>query len=54
MECAAAGVILKTISNAGKVVIVDLTKGELGSFGSEHTRSKEAEEASKKPGLFGR
>jgi len=27
VECAAAGVLLKTISNVGKVVIVDLTKG---------------------------
>ncbi|QSB25262.1 bacillithiol biosynthesis deacetylase BshB1 [Flavobacterium sp. CLA17] len=54
VECAAAGVILKTISNAGKVVIADLTKGELGSFGDEHSRNKEAAESSKKLGLFAR
>ncbi|MHC0443123.1 bacillithiol biosynthesis deacetylase BshB1 [Flavobacterium sp. 3-210] len=47
VECAAAGIILKTISNHGKVVIADLTKGELGSFGDEHSRKKEAGEASK-------
>lgn len=54
VECAAAGVILKTVGNAGKVVIADLTKGELGSFGDEHIRNKEAAEASKKLGLFAR
>ena len=54
VECAAAGIILKTISRQGKVVIADLTKGELGSFGDEHTRNKEAAEASKKLGLFAR
>ncbi len=31
-----------------------MTKGELGSFGDERTRNKEASEASKKLGLFGR
>lgn len=54
VECAAAGVILKIISNAGKVVIADLTRGELGSFGDEHSRNREAAEASKKLGLFAR
>ncbi|TCN55633.1 bacillithiol biosynthesis deacetylase BshB1 [Flavobacterium circumlabens] len=54
VECAAAGVILKTISKAGKVVIADLTRGELGSFGDEHSRNREAAAASKKLGLFAR
>lgn len=54
VECAAAGIILKTISNHGKVVIVDLTRGELGSFGDEHSRKKEASEASKMLAIFHR
>lgn len=54
VECAAAGVILKTTGNKGRVVIVDLTKGELGSFGDEHSRKEEALIASKRLGIFGR
>lgn len=54
VECAAAGVILKTIGNAGKVVIADLTKGELGSFGDEHSRKEESSAASKKLGIIAR
>ncbi|RUT72141.1 bacillithiol biosynthesis deacetylase BshB1 [Flavobacterium cupreum] len=54
VECAAAGVILKTIKNNGKVVIVDLTKGELGSFGDQHSRGKEALQASAMLGIIAR
>ncbi len=54
VECAAAGVILNTTLSGGKVVIVDLTQGELGSFGSVESRMKEADAASKVLGLFGR
>lgn len=42
VECAAAGVILSTIKTGGKVVLVDLTKGEMGSYGSEESRREEA------------
>lgn len=54
VECAAAGVILKTIMSNGKVVIVDLSNGELGSFGDEHSRRKEASQASAMLGIFAR
>lgn len=54
VECAASGIILKTTADRGKVVIVDLTKGELGSFGDENTRSREAKTASKILNISGR
>jgi bacillithiol biosynthesis deacetylase BshB1 len=54
VECAAAGVILNTTLSGGKVVFVDLTQGELGSFGNVESRAKEADEASKILKLFGR
>jgi bacillithiol biosynthesis deacetylase BshB1 len=54
VECAAAGIILKTVSNKGKVVIADLTKGELGSFGDEHSRRRESALASEMLGLYAR
>jgi N-acetylglucosamine malate deacetylase 1 len=54
VECAAAGVILNTTLSGGKVVFVDLTQGELGSFGSAESRMKESEDASKMLKLFGR
>lgn len=54
VECAAAGVVLNTTANQGKVVIVDLTKGELGSFGDEHSRKNEAMAAAEMLGLSGR
>ncbi|MDD2791675.1 MAG: bacillithiol biosynthesis deacetylase BshB1 [Sediminibacterium sp.] len=42
VECAAAGVIIGTIQRGGTVVIVDLTKGEMGSHGVGGQREKEA------------
>lgn len=45
VECAAAGVIIGTVRRGGKVVIVDLTKGEMGSHGVVDQRAKEAERA---------
>lgn len=54
VECAAAGIVLNTTANGGKVVIVDLTRGELGSFGDEHSRKEEATKASKMLNLFER
>lgn len=54
VECAVSGIVLSVTSNQGKVVIVDLTRGELGSFGDEHSRKNEAEKASKMLNLFAR
>lgn len=45
VECAAAGVILNTTKQGGKVVFVDLTRGEMGSHGTVIQRSKEAANA---------
>lgn len=42
VECAAAGVIIGTVRKGGRVVIVDLTKGEMGSHGLAGQRAKEA------------
>lgn len=42
VECAAAGVILSTIDKGGTVILVDLTKGEMGSYGTIETRKEEA------------
>jgi bacillithiol biosynthesis deacetylase BshB1 len=54
VECAAAGIILNVTAQKGKVVIVDLSRGELGSFGDEHSRKEEAMAASKMLNLFDR
>lgn len=54
VECAAAGVILSVAALGGKVVIADLSKGEMGSFGDEFSRKKESIAASALLGLFDR
>jgi bacillithiol biosynthesis deacetylase BshB1 len=54
VECAVSGIVLSVTANKGKVVIVDLSRGELGSFGDEHSRKSEAEVASKMLTLFAR
>ncbi|WP_317045708.1 MULTISPECIES: PIG-L family deacetylase [Arenibacter] len=46
VECAASGVILKHIALGKTVAIVDITAGEMGTFGTPETRAKEAKEAS--------
>ncbi len=51
VECAAAGVILKHIGLGKKVAIVDLTAGELGSYGSVETRRIEASKAAELLGV---
>ena len=45
VECAASGVILNTVAQGGKVVLVDMTKGEMGTFGDETLRAREGEAA---------
>jgi bacillithiol biosynthesis deacetylase BshB1 len=46
VECAAAGVILKHIALGKTVAIVDLSAGEMGSYGTPETRKAEANAAS--------
>ena len=45
VELGAGATIAKEVANGKTVVIVDLTKGELGTRGTEHTRKAEAEDA---------
>lgn len=47
VECAASGTILKHISLGKTVAIIDMTAGEMGTFGTPETRQKEANNASK-------
>jgi bacillithiol biosynthesis deacetylase BshB1 len=51
VECAAAGVLLKHIALGKTVAIIDMTAGELGTFGTPEIRKKEAEIASKILGI---
>jgi bacillithiol biosynthesis deacetylase BshB1 len=50
-EVAMGGTILKMIAQGTKVGIVDLTRGELGTRGTDETRKTEAEEAAKRMNL---
>ena len=45
IELGAGATIAKEVANGKKVAIIDLTKGELGTRGTEHTRKAEAEDA---------
>ncbi|MBY0480285.1 MAG: bacillithiol biosynthesis deacetylase BshB1 [Chitinophagaceae bacterium] len=45
IECAAAGIIINTVKLGGIVVLVDLTKGEMGSHGTVNQRTREAKDA---------
>jgi len=47
VECAAAGVLIKHIALGKSVAIVDLTAGEMGSYGNAKSRKKESEAAAK-------
>jgi bacillithiol biosynthesis deacetylase BshB1 len=51
VECAAAGVILNTTKQGGKVVFADLTQGEMGSHGTVKQRTVEAVIAAKELGV---
>jgi len=53
-EISAAGTIMKHVEMGKKVVVVDLTGGELGSRGSKELRAKEAADASKLMGIHAR
>ncbi|MET4082805.1 bacillithiol biosynthesis deacetylase BshB1 [Pedobacter sp. UYP30] len=50
-ELACSGTILKHVALGKKVGIVDLTRGELGTRGTEETRAEEAETSAKILGL---
>jgi LmbE family N-acetylglucosaminyl deacetylase len=51
VECAASGTLLKHIATGRKVAIIDLTAGELGSYGGAEIRLTESNEASKILGI---
>lgn len=51
VECAAAGVLAKHIKMDKSVAIIDLTAGEMGSFGTPEIRKSEAEDAAKILGI---
>jgi N-acetylglucosamine malate deacetylase 1 len=51
VECAAAGVLLKHISMGKTVAIVDLTAGEMGSYGTVEKRKNEAASAAMMMGI---
>jgi len=54
VELAASGTVVKHIAQGKKVVIVDLTRGELGTRGSGELRDKEAEASGKILGIAAR
>lgn len=51
VELGCGGTILKLIDEGKKVGIIDLTKGELGTRGTEQTRKEEAKKASELLGI---
>lgn len=51
VECAAAGVLIKHIAMGKTVAIVDLTAGEMGTYGTVAGRKQEAENAAKVMGV---
>lgn len=51
IEISASGTLMKHIDAGKKIVIVDLTEGELGSRGTRETRYQEAAKASKVMGI---
>jgi len=54
VECAAAGVLIKHIAMGKTVAIIDMTAGEMGTFGTPETRKLEANNASKILGILHR
>lgn len=54
IELSASGTLMKHIADGKKVVIVDLTQGELGSRGNIDTRYEEAEDANEIMGIHER
>ena len=54
VELSCSGTILKHIAMGKKVVVIDLTQGELGTRGNAAIRKAEAEKASAILGIHGR
>jgi LmbE family N-acetylglucosaminyl deacetylase len=54
VELGCGGTIAKMVSEGKKCVIVDLTRGELGTRGTDETRKAEAADAAKILGLSAR
>lgn len=51
VELSCAGTLMMELTHGKKVGIIDLTRGELGTRGTAHTRKEEAEEAAKIMGI---
>lgn len=51
VECAISGTLLKHITLGKSVAIVDLTAGEMGTYGTPQERKKESEDAAKILGI---
>ena len=51
VECAVSGTLLKHIAMGKKVAIVDLTAGEMGTYGDPETRRNESLKANKILGI---
>ncbi len=54
VELGCGGTIAKLISEGKTVALIDLTKGELGTRGTDETRKKEADESAKILGISAR
>lgn len=51
VELSCAGTLMSEMAHGKKVGIIDLTRGELGTRGTPHTRKEEAEEAARIMGV---
>lgn len=51
VELSCAGTLMTEMAHGKKVGIIDLTRGELGTRGTPHTRKEEAEEAARIMGI---
>jgi bacillithiol biosynthesis deacetylase BshB1 len=54
VELGCGGTIIKMVSEGKKCAVIDLTRGELGTRGTDQTRKQEAEDAAKLLGLSAR
>ncbi|KQS36209.1 bacillithiol biosynthesis deacetylase BshB1 [Pedobacter sp. Leaf194] len=54
VECAASGVLISEILKGRTAVIVDLSRGEMGTFGNSDDRKREAKDAAALMGVLSR
>lgn len=54
VELGCSGTLIAAVAEGKKVVVIDLTRGELGTRGTAETRKAEAEAAAKAMGVHGR